>query len=88
MHDGSLATLEEVIEYYDRGGNQNRDLDPEIRRLRLTTPEKKSLIAFLHGLNGTSLDTRAQSANKKGMGMGRSELIGQQSSSLAPKWLH
>jgi cytochrome c peroxidase len=85
MHDGSLATLEEVIEYYDRGGNQNRDLDPEIRRLLLTTTEKKSLIAFLHSLNGTSLDTRAQNANKKGMRMGRSELIGQQGSSLA--WL-
>ena len=32
MHDGSLATLEDVIEYYDRGGNRNPGLDPEIRR--------------------------------------------------------
>jgi len=54
MHDGSLATLEEVIEYYDRGGNQNPGLDPELRPLRLTTAEKQSLAVFLRGLNGTS----------------------------------
>ena len=52
MHDGGLATLEEVIEYYDRGGNQNPGLDPEIRPLRLTIVEKKSLIEFLRALNG------------------------------------
>jgi cytochrome c peroxidase len=52
MHDGSLATLEEVIEYYDRGGNQSPGLDAEIRPLRLTVAEKQSLIAFLRALNG------------------------------------
>jgi cytochrome c peroxidase len=52
MHDGSLATLEEVIEYYDRGGNQSPGLDPEIRPLRLTAAEKQSLIAFMRSLNG------------------------------------
>jgi cytochrome c peroxidase len=52
MHDGSLPTLEEVIEYYDRGGNPNPGLDPEIRPLRLTVVEKQSLIAFLRALNG------------------------------------
>jgi cytochrome c peroxidase len=52
MHDGSLATLEEVIEYYDRGGNQSPGLDPEIRPLHLTAAEKQSIIAFLRSLNG------------------------------------
>jgi cytochrome c peroxidase len=55
MHDGSLATLEEVIEYYDRGGNQNPRLDPEIRALRLTAAEKQSLVAFLRSLNGAAI---------------------------------
>jgi cytochrome c peroxidase len=41
MHDGSLATLEEVTEYYDRGGNQSPGLDAEIRPLRLTVAESK-----------------------------------------------
>lgn len=52
MHDGSFATLEEVIEYYDRGGNHNPGLDAEIRPLCLSAAEKRSLIAFLRSLNG------------------------------------
>ena len=52
MHDGSLATLEEVIEFYDRGGNPNPYLDQEIRPLRLTPEEKTALVAFLRSLSG------------------------------------
>ncbi|MBI2187621.1 MAG: c-type cytochrome [Acidobacteria bacterium] len=52
MHDGSLATLEEVVDYYDRGGNANPFLDPELRPLRLTPGEKNALVAFLRTLNG------------------------------------
>jgi cytochrome c peroxidase len=52
MHDGSIATLEDVIEYYDRGGNRNPSLDPELRPLRLSASEKQNLIAFLRCLNG------------------------------------
>lgn len=58
MHDGSLATLEEVIEFYDRGGRPNPTLDSEIRPLRLTAKEKKALVAFLKSLNGV-MPTRA-----------------------------
>ncbi|MBL8295430.1 MAG: c-type cytochrome [Bryobacterales bacterium] len=54
MHDGSLVTLEEVIEYYDRGGNPSPGLDAEIRPLRLTAGEKQSLAAFLRSLNGAN----------------------------------
>jgi cytochrome c peroxidase len=53
MHDGSLATLEEVIAYYDRGGNRNPQLDPEMRPLGLTEEEKRALAAFLRSLSGT-----------------------------------
>ncbi len=52
MHDGSVATLEEVIEFYNRGGNSNPHLDPELRPLRLTTREKEALVAFLRNLSG------------------------------------
>jgi cytochrome c peroxidase len=52
MHDGSLKSLEEVVEFYDRGGNQNPHLDPELRPLKLTAEEKKALVAFLHSLTG------------------------------------
>ena len=53
MHNGSLATLEEVIDFYDRGGRPNPGLDTEIRALRLTPLEKGSLVAFLRSLSGT-----------------------------------
>jgi cytochrome c peroxidase len=50
MHDGSLPTIEDVIEYYDRGGNRNPALDEEIRPLRLSSEEKRDLAAFLRCL--------------------------------------
>jgi cytochrome c peroxidase len=53
MHDGSIATLEEVIEYYDRGGNRNPGLDPELHLLHLSPAEKQSILAFLRSLRGT-----------------------------------
>ena len=53
MHDGSLATLKDVIDFYDDGGRKNPYLDPEIRPLRLTKEEKTELLAFLKSLTGT-----------------------------------
>ncbi len=47
MHDGSLKTLEEVIEHYNKGGIANDYLDEEIFPLRLTAEEKKDLATFL-----------------------------------------
>ncbi len=52
MHDGSLATLEQVIEFYNRGGNPNPHLDPEVRPLHLTAEEKEALLVFLKSLSG------------------------------------
>ena len=52
MRGGSVATLEDVIEYYDRGGNRNPALDSDIRPLNLSFVEKRNLIAFLRCLNG------------------------------------
>ncbi|MFO0852620.1 MAG: cytochrome c peroxidase [Gemmataceae bacterium] len=50
MHDGSLKTLEDVIEFYDRGGAANPHLDPAIKPLNLTAGEKAALVAFLKAL--------------------------------------
>ena len=52
MHDGSLATLKEVVDFYDRGGRNNTNLDAEIRPLGLTPSEKRALVAFLRALGG------------------------------------
>jgi cytochrome c peroxidase len=53
MHDGSLKTLEEVIDYYDRGGRANPHLDANMQPLRLSDDEKRDLLAFLQSLTGT-----------------------------------
>ena len=50
MHDGSIPTLEKVIEFYSRGGEPNPQLDPVVRRLNLTPEEKADLLAFLKSL--------------------------------------
>jgi cytochrome c peroxidase len=50
MHDGSLATLEEVIDHYDRGGLGHESTDANIHPLRLTPGEKRDLLAFLRAL--------------------------------------
>ena len=47
MHDGSKATLDDVIELYDRGGIARPSRDPAIGPLRLTTEDKADLKAFL-----------------------------------------
>jgi cytochrome c peroxidase len=52
MHDGSIATLHDVVTLYDRGGIPNPSLSPEIRRLDLNRSEQEDLVAFLESLSG------------------------------------
>jgi cytochrome c peroxidase len=52
MHDGSLATLRDVVDFYDDGGHRNPGLDEEIRPLKLTSEEKAALVALLQSLSG------------------------------------
>jgi hypothetical protein len=53
MHDGSLKSLEEVVELYDRGGGTARNKSDLILKLNLTQLEKSDLMAFLKTLTGT-----------------------------------
>lgn len=52
MHDGSIKTLKEVVEHYDKGGIKNRWLHQDIRPLKLSVQDKKDLVSFLHALDG------------------------------------
>jgi cytochrome c peroxidase len=52
MHDGSLDTLVQVIDFHAAGGNANPWLDSKIRKLHLTTREKADVVAFLKSLSG------------------------------------
>lgn len=50
MHDGSLATLEAVVEHYDKGGQPHVNKSELIKPLQLNDNEKKDLVAFLTAL--------------------------------------
>lgn len=54
MHDGSLATIDEVIDYYDRGGNRHDLLDREVKPLALSAGEKAQLKSFLQSLGANA----------------------------------
>jgi cytochrome c peroxidase len=55
MHDGSLATLQAVVEHYDRGGEDRPSRSVLMKPLGLSSEEKSDLIAFMRTLSG-SLD--------------------------------
>lgn len=65
MHDGSLPALADVIDFYNRGGNANPQLDAEIRPLGLTEKEKTALEDFLRALSGTIVDGWSEAAKNK-----------------------
>jgi cytochrome c peroxidase len=54
MHDGSITTLKEIIEYYDRGGDYSPNKSEFIKPLNLSEDEKEALVAFLRSLTGTT----------------------------------
>ena len=51
MHDGSLATLTDVIEFYRLGGHPNANLDSRIRPIELSDEDVEHLVAFLRALS-------------------------------------
>ena len=52
MHDGSLKTLEDVVEFYNKGGIPNKNLDKRIKPLNLSEQERGDLVEFLKALSG------------------------------------
>ena len=56
FHDGSAATLEDVVRYYVKGGNQNPNRDWQLEPVSLSDEEQKNLVEFLKAL--TSDDAR------------------------------
>jgi cytochrome c peroxidase len=52
MHDGSIATLREVVEFYNAGGLKNPWLDPKIKPLGLADAEIDALVALMQALEG------------------------------------
>ena len=50
MHDGSLATLRDVVDHYDRGGVKRPSLSDDMKPLGLTEQERNDLVAFMASL--------------------------------------
>ena len=57
MRDGSLKTLREVVDFYDKGGTLNQNLDKEIKPLKLTSDQRSDLVEFLRALTGDTWQT-------------------------------
>jgi cytochrome c peroxidase len=79
MHNGSLSTLAEVVDFYDQGGVPNELLDPLIRPLALTDQEKADLVEFMQSLTGSNVDTLVADAFAAPVGdVGKGD----------PSWVH
>ncbi len=55
MHDGSMATLWDVMDHYNKGGVPNPNLDGGMQRLGLTEPQIDDLVAFMEALTSDKL---------------------------------
>jgi cytochrome c peroxidase len=65
MHDGSIKTLREVVDFYNEGGGTNPGLDNNINPLNLTERELEFLTAFLESLRPSSGTRRFEGAKKR-----------------------
>jgi len=68
MHNGAFVTIEEVIDFYNKGGGDVENKDPLLKPLHLTDQEKSDLIAFLDSLSGDPIEIEAPELPKKGDG--------------------
>ncbi|MEM8647710.1 MAG: cytochrome c peroxidase [Pseudomonadota bacterium] len=56
MHNGMLATLEDVVAFYNRGGGNAANKDKRLHPLNLSAEEQGNLVDFLKSLSGNSFD--------------------------------
>jgi cytochrome c peroxidase len=52
MHDGSLSSLKDVVDYYNKGGDFSPNKSELIRPLHLSEEERRDLVSFLESLTG------------------------------------
>lgn len=76
MHDGSISTLRQVVEFYRGGGHPHPDIDPMIRPLDLDNSQLDDLVAFLESLTGDNIAELVRDA--------RSEAVGNVGDSVPP----
>lgn len=81
MHDGSLSTLREVVEFYNRGGHRHEGIDPAILPLGLDQGQIEDLVAFLGCLTGSNVDELVRDARSERVGNPGDGLAGPHSES-------
>jgi len=59
MHDGSMRSMDEVIEHYEKGGKSRPSLSPEMKRIKLSKQEREDLLAYLGTLRGPPLQSES-----------------------------
>jgi cytochrome c peroxidase len=62
MHDGSIATLDEVVDWYDGGGGDDPGRDRALKPLGLDPASKRQLVAFLRTLTSGQFERLAREA--------------------------
>ena len=67
MHDGSLPTLDAVVDFFDRGGD-HPEADERIQPLGLSERQKADLVAFLRSLTGSNVEELAADARTAPIG--------------------
>ncbi|MES9899668.1 MAG: cytochrome c peroxidase [Sedimenticola sp.] len=55
MHNGTVKSLSGVVDFYNRGGGKDSNKSKMLKPLKLSTQEKKDLVAFLESLSGNQL---------------------------------
>jgi cytochrome c peroxidase len=65
MHDGSLPTLEAVVDFYARGGGPAPDRSPLLAPIALDATERRALVAFLRALDSQALPALIQRARSR-----------------------
>ena len=71
MHDGSIPTLEAVVDYYNAGGVPHEGQDPRIRPLHLNENQQQDLVAFLKSLTASDIATLVADARSEPIGDSR-----------------
>jgi cytochrome c peroxidase len=77
MHNGAFFTMEEVVDFYNAGGGEDRyhNKSPLLKPLNLTDAEKADLVAFLDSLNSEELPGLKEFGNPKLPGYGTTSTI-------------
>ena len=52
MHDGSLKTLAETVEHYNKGGTPNKNLSDKVKKLNLNKKQVRDIVAFMKACTG------------------------------------